>query len=209
VEFVVQGEGIRADGGDAEVLGSILQRLGRLIQSLGVGPSIVEHFAFANSAHIRLRSSKKEADRAQRALELAQQVARERSRDDAAVRRLLKEAAPDVQVAATLAADLISVPAHDSPAKAVTYGASVAVAYKSLATAVVRNHVQITLEAPDRPEAVRLTPDKARRVEEALRASESPQRFTITVFGTLEIADAHKMALVSTWSEERRGGRRR
>jgi hypothetical protein len=158
----------------------------------------MERFAFAQSAHIWLRASDEEISRAEQHLQRAKRLQREsRAELDDEVEAALIQAVTDVQVGLTLAADLLEVPPQEAPREAVSLGADVAVAYKSLATGSAANKVSVVVPRLDRPESVVLTPAKASLVKEALREIEEPEEMLVDAYGVLSMADAllHEFAL--------------
>src|SRR5205807_2110100 len=106
---------------------------------------------------------------------------------EAEVEASLRAALPDVFVAGSMAADLIATRSDRAPEVAVSYGSGVAGAYKTLATAVAKAKVTLSLETPARA-ATKLTPTRAERVVAELKQATEPRTLTITAFGTLDVA---------------------
>jgi hypothetical protein len=184
-EVILRGEGIGANGGDAEKIGNTIARVAHLFKTLVDGEAYMHALAFQSSVHIWFRPSTEEIARAERELQRAKET-----RDERVAKHALEEAVTDIQVATALAADLLEASPVEAPVRAVTLGTNVAQAYKSLAATVVRGRLSVTLEAPERDEPVQLTARKAERVAEALKEVTQPEKFKEVVFGTLSLADA-------------------
>jgi hypothetical protein len=192
IRMIVEGDHIGATSGDGEAIGLMIVRICKLFSSLGSKPQL-ETLSFAKSVTIEFRAPEIEAARAKAKLEDARRL------DAAAggapspeqadeIGGALRGAITDLVVAAELASDLVSVPSTEAPEVAVAFGSSVAGAYKTLANAVAQTGVTLTIEAPAH-EPTELTPGKAIRVAEELKASTEPREATITAFGTLSIAN--------------------
>jgi hypothetical protein len=192
---VLRGEGIGRDAGSAVKIGAAIMRVARLLQDLVPGDVQMQALAFGNSVRIELRPSKAEQARAGEALERARRLRREadtalREPDEEAIKEILKSALTNVQVATALAADLFETTAGEAPEHAVRLGTAVAQTYKSLANTIVREKVTVAMDAPERAEPAQLSPNKAERVVDALRAVTAPTKVIEIVVGTLSIADA-------------------
>jgi hypothetical protein len=192
IRLVVNGDQIGTRSGDGEAIGLMIVRLSKLFSTLGGRPQL-ESLAFGNSVTIDFRAPEAEAkrakenlDEAEKLLEAAGAAPSPEQADE--INLALRGALTDMVVAAELASELVSVPSDEAPAVAVAFGGDVAGAYKTLANAVVQAQVTLTIEAPAR-EPTKLTPAKATRVAEELRASNEPLELTITAFGTLALAN--------------------
>ncbi len=192
IRVVVDGDLIGATSGDGPTLGTMILRAANLLVSLGAEAEL-ESLAFGKSVTITFRAPDAETARAAEKLEGARQLegaaegAPSAEQQDE-ISRALREALTDVVVAAEMASELVSVPSARAPEVAVSYGSGVAEAYRTLANAVVKADVTVTIEALDR-EPAQLTPSKASRVAEELREATQPTEHTITAFGTLALAN--------------------
>jgi len=194
-EVVVRGEGIGDEGGNATKIGAAITKIARLLEDLVPGEVQIAALAFGNSVHIEFRPSKEEERRAEKELEQARRLQSEQKAvvtqaQEQVVKRTLERALTNIQLSTALAADLIETSALEAPEHAVRLGTAVAQTYKSLASTVAREHLTLALEAPERDEPVRLSPNKAERVADALRQVTEPTTFIEVVVGTLSIADA-------------------
>jgi hypothetical protein len=193
-EVVVRGEGISSEGGNAAKIGAAIFRIARLLEELVSGDADMRALRFANSVHIEFRPTRTETLRAEAQLEEARKLRAKpeprKKSDERLMQRTLEDALTNIQVATALAADLIDATAREAPEHAVRLGTSVAQSYKTLANTVARERLTLYVEAPEREEDARLSPNKAERVAEALREVTETTRFIEVVVGTLSIADA-------------------
>jgi hypothetical protein len=192
IGMIVEGDDIGATSGDGEAIGLMIVRICKLFSSLGSKPRL-ETVSFAKSVTIEFRAPEAETARAQARLADAQRL-REAAGESPSPEQVaemdgaLQGALTDLVVAAELASQLVAVPSTRAPEVAVGFGSGVAGAYKTLANAVAQTGVTLTLEAPAHA-PTELTPEKAIRVAEELKASTEPRETTITAFGTLSIAN--------------------
>jgi hypothetical protein len=192
IRMIVEGDHIGSTSGDGEAIGLMIVRICKLFSTLGAKPQL-ETLSFAKSVTIEFQAPKAEAVRAQAKLDDARRL-REAAGDSPSreqadeIGGALQGALTDLVVAAELASELVSAPSEQAPEIAVGFGSSVAGAYKTLANAVAQAEVTLTIEAPAH-EPTELTPAKALRVSEELKASTEPRATTITAIGTLSIAN--------------------
>lgn len=192
IRFVIEGDRIGKQSGDAESIGQVIVRLAKLFASLGGRPQL-EGLAFGNSVTVEFRSLKSEVKRATASLEAAQRIAdtagaHPTPEQEEQMKLALGDALTDMVIAAELASTLIATRSKDAPEVAVSLGGDVAGAYKTLANAIAREGVTLKVETPTDEEA-ELTPKRARRVVEELAASSEPRELDVVAFGTLSLAD--------------------
>jgi hypothetical protein len=192
IRLIIDGDQIGAKSGDGEAIGLMIVRLSKLLSSLGARPQL-EKLAFAKSVTIEFQATEAEAKRAEQHLKDARRLM-EAAGDSPSpeqtdeINLALRGALTDMVVATEMASELVSAASTDAPEVAVSYGSDVAGAYKTLANAVAKAQVTLTIQGPDR-EPTELTPAKASRVAEELRESTEPRELTITAFGTLSLAN--------------------
>jgi hypothetical protein len=198
IRLVLEGDHIGRDSGDGEAIGSMILRASKLLRALGATPR-VESLEFGKSVIVNFTSDlgKKTKDAHDRGDVAHGQIqpsrhvsAPEHVREPslAPLDAIESGAVSETLVAAHLASDLLTTSVHQTPQRAVNHGAQVAESYRTLANAVARSEVTLTILAPAH-EAAQLTPRKATLVADALRESTQPKEITITAFGTLSIAD--------------------
>ncbi len=192
IRFVIEGDRIGKQSGDAESIGQVIVRLSRLFSALGGRPQL-EGLVFGNSVTVEFRPLKSEIKRATESLEAAQRIAdvagdNPTPAQEAEMKLALGNALTDMVVAAELASTLITARSQDAPEVAVSLGGEVAGAYKTLANAIVREGVTLKVETLDQ-EPAELTPTRAKRVVEELAASTEPRELDVVAFGTLSLAD--------------------
>ncbi len=192
IQMTVEGDYIGKTSGDGEAIGLMIVRICKLFSALGAKPQL-ERLSFAKSVTVEFRAPDLEAARAQEKLESARRLSAAAGNSPSseqadAINRALRGAVTDILVASQLASDLVAVPSTEAPEVAVGFGTDVASAYKTLANAVAHADVTLTIKAPAH-EPIELTPAKASRVVEELRASTEPRETKITAFGTLSIAN--------------------
>jgi hypothetical protein len=192
-----EGDGIGASGGRADVIGELITRVSNFYTSLSGGdPPWCQTVVFGNSVDIALTPAPSELSRieAQRG-RVSELLESGLSEDDPKVARALEDTVPNVALAATLAADLLSVEPSRAPEAAAMYGTDVAASYKALASTIVRKDIVVTQSAPTGPVGTEtrrtstIGPRKAEGVLEALRTRSKPTRLQVTVLGTLSIAN--------------------
>ncbi len=199
--IVVEGDQIGSEGGDGVTIGTAITRASNFIHSLGARPRFTS-LAFEKSVTLEFRAPDIEVARVRELLAEAEALA-ERIGDDATAEQradlddLFEKAVPDLVVAMTLAAELLETPSPRAPEIAVGFGSEVAETYKTLANAVGKSRLTISVETPNRDTPATLTPERAVRVAEELRVSTEPVEQVITAFGVLTIAnqEAHGFGL--------------
>lgn len=192
IRIVVEGDSIGATSGDGEAIGTMILRASKLLRAFGTTP-MLEQLQFGSSVELEFRAPETEVTSATNKLAEARRLAAaagpsptpEQSKE---IDLTLGGAVTSILVAAQAASDLVSVPSQDAAEAAVAYGTQVAEAYKTLASAVAKADVTLTIDVPDH-EPVQLTAPKALRVAEELREATETIEQEITAFGVLSIAD--------------------
>ena len=190
IRLIFSGDAIGSESGDGAAIGMMIVRGANLLAALGARPQLAT-LEFGKSVTVEFRAPDIETARAEEKLDAARALAAERepSEDlDAEIALTLGEAVTDVLVASELAAELLSVSSTDAPEAAVGFGNDVAEAYRTLANAVSKAELTFTIQPPQHDPG-ELTPAKAVRVADALRAASEPLEQTIVAFGVLSIAN--------------------
>ncbi len=192
VRLIFSGDAIGPESGDGAAIGMMIVRAAHLLTSLGAKPQLA-NLAFGKSVTVDFCAPQAEIVRAEDKLEAAHVLANEYGREpppmqEDEIRLTLAEAVTDMVVASELAADLLSATSTEAPEAAVNLGSDVAEAYRTLANAVSKAGLTFTIEPPERNPG-ELTPAKALRVAEQLKAASEPREATIIAFGTLSIAN--------------------
>lgn len=192
ITVTFSGDAIGSESGDGIAIGTMIVRAANLLTSLGAKPQLAT-LTFGKSVTVEFRSPQAEVTRAQEKLNTAramrEAVGQEPSPEqEDEIKLTFGEAITDVVVASGLAAELLSVSSARSPEAAVSFGSEVAEAYQTLARAVSKAQLTFTIEPPAH-EPAELTPAKAIRVAEELRAASEPREVRIAAFGTLSIAN--------------------
>lgn len=212
VDVVLTGQEIHGQRAAMSKIGAAIEHLANLYRDLGGGTPYISNFAFGNSVRITIEPSRTEASRARAALENARELrASGAPRED--VDAALRAAVSDVEIAAVLAADILSAPIDETPLRVAELGQDVAVTTRSLAVALAREHVSVSLAVPGKPERTNLSAARAQRVADVLREVQEPTSFEIEAPGVLSMADAlHRqfaLSLAANWErpEELKGKR--
>jgi hypothetical protein len=189
VEVVLTGDGITNDRAEASKVGAAIHHVAKLWKELGGASPFISSFAFEGSVHITLEPSRTEVRRVREERDRARKL---RAEDAPAkeIEAALRSSVPDVDVAAALAADLLSAPIDETPLRAAEFGTNAAQAVRSLALSLARDKISVTIVSRDRDERVRLTPARAEQVADVLREVQEPRRFNVTAIGALSMADA-------------------
>lgn len=189
IEFVLTGDGIGPTRADASKVGAAIERLARLLHSLDGGSPLISSFSFGNSVHITLEPSGSETTRARKELERAKDL-RDKGAPADDVQAALRASVSDVEIAAGLAADLMSATVEETPLRAAELGSNVATAMRSLSVALAKQQVSVSLTSRGRMEPVRLSAARAARVAELLGTVQEARQFDVVATGVLAMADA-------------------
>jgi hypothetical protein len=192
IKLIFSGDAIGPESGDGVAIGTMIVRAAHLLSSLGAKPQLAT-LTFAKSVTVEFRAPQAEIIRAEDKLETARVLAEALGEEPAPeqedeIRLTLGEAVTDLVVASELAADLLSAPSTEAPETAVSLGSDVAEAYRTLANAVSKAQLTFIIEPPENDPG-ELTPAKAIRVAEQLKAASEPLEVSVVAFGILSIAN--------------------